>query len=66
MATRKQHYVTFHSPGTCFNESSSHPIESWDTKLAMTMAKTITECYGAKPYAFSFSTNIVSDPIDDG
>lgn len=64
--TRRQHFVTFMSPGSFFDESSEKPIESWDVKTAVAMAKKVSERHGAKPYGFRFSTRIVADAIPDG
>lgn len=66
MKTREQHFVTFVSPGTFIAETSTKPIEAWDTAMAVSMAKAVTERHGAKPYIFVFSTSIVADPVDDG
>ena len=52
----KQHFVTFFSPGTFVAESTIQPIASWDTKLAIKMARKIKERHGATPYGFRFST----------
>lgn len=52
----QQHFVTFYSPGTFFQESSSEPIESWDVDEALRRATKIVERHGARPYAFRFST----------
>lgn len=54
--TVKAHFVTFYSPGTFTAETSELPIKAWDTKLAVKMARKITERYNAKPYGFKFST----------
>ena len=64
--TRRQHFVTFMSPGSFCDESSTKPIESWDVKTAVAMAKKVSERYGSKPYGFRFSTSIVADKIPDG
>jgi len=66
MSTRRQNFVRFLSPGTFFDESTEKPIETWDVKTAVKMARDITERYGAKPYGFVFAEVIVSDPVDDG
>ncbi len=66
MGTRKQHMVTFVSPGTFFPESTTKPIEEWNTATACEMAKDVKERYGATPYAFVFTTQIVSGPVPDG
>lgn len=52
----KQHFITFYSPGTLIAEQTTKPIPSWDIEQAITLAATITERYGAKPYGFQFST----------
>lgn len=51
-----KHFVTFISPGTFVPETSEREIESWDVEAARAMAKDITERYGARPYAFQFTT----------
>lgn len=53
---RKEHFVTFLSPGTFVAESSTKWIKYWDTDEAVEMASYIVERYGARPYAFYFTT----------
>lgn len=62
----RQHFVKFYSPGTLISETTSKPIESWDTKLAAAMATEISERHGARPYGFQFGTKLVADPVPDG
>lgn len=52
----KAHFVQFYSPGTFISESSIKPIDSWDIKKAIIMAKNIKERHNATPYAFRFFT----------
>jgi hypothetical protein len=52
----KAHFVTFLSPGTFFHETTEKPIKSWNVAEATKMARTITERYRAKPFAFYFTT----------
>lgn len=66
MVFKTKHTVTFYSPGTLFSEQTSKDIDSWDTKKAVEMAETISERYGAKPYAFVFRTFKTHDPVSDG
>ena len=56
MGTVSKHFVVFYSPGTIFNEESSHDIESWDVAAAVKMSGEVVERYGAKPFGFRFST----------
>jgi hypothetical protein len=66
MATRKQDFVVFYSPGTFVDESSEQPVESWDIKTACKLARKVSERHGSKPYGFRFETRIVADPVSDG
>src|SRR5688572_23657281 len=66
MKTRKQHFVTFYSPGTFVAEMTTKPIGEWSAALAARMASDVTERYNSKPYGFRFSTSIVADPVSDG
>src|SRR5690606_2292573 len=52
----KRHFVTFYSPGTFVAETTTKPIASWDTALAVEMARKITERHSARPYGFRFTT----------
>lgn len=60
-----KHYVVFYSPGTFFCESSSKPIDSWDTKEAVRISKDIKERYNAKPYGFQFESYLESGDVTD-
>ena len=51
-----QHFVNFMSPGAMVNETTTRPIEDWDTAKAVEMSLTISERHGARPYGFYFST----------
>lgn len=63
---RKQHFVTFLSPGTFYDETTKKPIGEWNTATAARMARDVLERYNAKPFGFQFSTAIVAEPIPDG
>lgn len=52
----KKHFVTFYSPGTFTAETTAREVKKWDIEEAQKMAHSITERYGATPYAFQFST----------
>lgn len=66
VVTVRKHYVTFYSPGTFFPETTTKPIEDWDTKIAVEMSKHITERYNARPHSFKFTTQLEAEPISDG
>ncbi len=52
----KKNYVTFYSPGSFVSESTTKDIDSWEVSEAESMAETIKERYGSKPYGFKFAT----------
>lgn len=64
--TFTKHLVTFMSPGTMYDEYTTKEISAWDPALAMGLAETVVERYGARPYAFQFSTQICAEPVPDG
>lgn len=57
----EKHFVTFLSPGTFFSEETEQPIDSWDVKKAVKMARKVVERYSARPYGFQFSTRSRDD-----
>lgn len=63
---KKQHTVTFYSPGTFFPEETTKTIDAWDLKKAVELSETVVERYGAKPFRFRFATVLAHDPIPDG
>jgi hypothetical protein len=63
---KREHRVTFYSPGTFFDEDTTKPIAAWDPVEAAKMATDIRERHGARPYGFQFSTVIVHSGIPDG
>lgn len=48
-------FVTFLSPGTFLQETTTKPIDSWDVEIAKKMADTIIERHAARPYGFFFT-----------
>lgn len=52
----QQHFVTFLSPGSFVHEQTVKQISSWNTDVAMEMARDIVERYNARPFAFYFTT----------
>ncbi len=52
----QKHFVTFLSPGSFVHEESTKPIASWETDAAVKMSREVVERYGAKPFAFYFTT----------
>lgn len=65
-----KYYATFYSPGTLFSETSTKELEGKDEQSriveAATIAKTINERYGAKPYGFSIYSQEEYEPIIQG
>ena len=53
---KTQHFVTFYSPGTLMSETTTEPIDHWDTEEAQDRARGIRERHGATPYGFLFTT----------
>jgi hypothetical protein len=66
MIFKREHSVTFLSPGTFVSEATDKDIVSWDTREAVKMAESITERHGAKPYGFRFETWKTHTPVSDG
>jgi hypothetical protein len=62
----RRHFITFYSPGTLFSETTSKPIDDWDTRKAVAMAADITERHGSTPYGFRFETRACAPDTDDG
>lgn len=52
----EKNFVTFVSPGTFVQETTTKEIKKWDPKIAFEMSKKITERYDAKPFGFYFTT----------
>ncbi len=63
--TAERHFAVFYSPGTFFSEASERQIESWSVPEAFRIAQTITERYGARPFAFVLETRLVTVPDGD-
>ena len=53
---KKQHFVTFYSPGTFLPENTSRPVKKWDVDAAVALSGEIDERHGARPFGFRFST----------
>ena len=51
-----KHFVKFLSPVKFVSEESELPIDSWNIEVAMSLAHSIVERYGATPYGFYFLT----------
>jgi len=56
MSKVTKHFVTFYSPGSFVFEETTQPIDSWDVREAFERSRTVLERYGARPFAFEFST----------
>ncbi len=65
-STIVSHRVTFLSPGTFVAEQSSCPADSWDVAAAVNKSADVVERYGAKPYAFYFTTSLSAPDVPDG
>jgi len=52
----EKHFVTFFSPGTLINETTTKPVDAWDIEEAIKMARSVKERHGAIPYGFQFTT----------
>jgi len=57
----KKNFVTFYSPGTFVSEETTKDIDSWNIQEAESMAESIKERHGAKPYGFRFTTRSRND-----
>ena len=62
---KQEHFVTFLSPGTLVAESTTKWIKYWDTDEAVEIGSYVVERYGARPYAFYFTTKArTADELD--
>ena len=66
MKPHRQIFAHFFSPGTLFAETTLRPLETGTLEEAVTVAKSITERYNARPYGFDLVTMLVAEPVDDG
>ena len=57
----EKNFVKYLSPGSFVSEETIKPIDSWDVKTAIEMAREIKERHGATPYGFVFITKSRTD-----
>jgi hypothetical protein len=61
-----KHRVTYYCPGTFVDETETREVASWDVRAATMVALTVDARYGARPYAFRFTTLDAPAPIMRG